>query len=243
MYMTELIIESVPSGAEVQIDGAFIGTTPIIIPIEIGLEAFRTECLSDGGVICSWDVLKTRLEDQTVSRIWWDLTRDERYSISEMAVKNTLFYTATRGRSGKFDCVGGEGDTREIVCIQNSIIRYIKFTSKSFGISDKCYYRRIESSEEFCYVPNESYGLPGHIVSCSTPIDYTGEPFGHSMCAIQTGLDLSKLDSWIVFQYTDFNIKPGDLQMPVDTYVRFKIPDNSTSCNGYGSHTVAEFFI
>jgi hypothetical protein len=238
--MTELTIESVPSGAQVQIDGEIVGTTPLSFHIgEVAeLEEFRAECVHGGSVTCSWDVLKTRLEDQTVSLLWWFLTEAERRSIAEQAIRNTLFHNYRYGRHGKANCEGGEGDVKSIVCVQNGVIRTLKFGKCSAG-GDSCYYRRYTDSEEFCYVPNIQYRLPCNIVSC---IDYEGE-FCHSMCSIQVVNKIDSINNWIVFQYNDVDIKSGNWQMPshkYDLYLKFS-NINRISCGGYSSDIVTRF--
>ena len=236
--MLTLVIDSVPYGAEVAIDGVSYGITPVIATInDEVLAEFRAECLSNESVVCSWDVLKTRLEDLTVSQLWWDLTRDERYSISEMAIGNTLTRIYRWGRSGKPNCGGGEGGRTSIVCLNNAVIRYIKFTSNTFGVVDSCYYSEYMelAHDEFCYVPEQTFGLPGHLVSCY------GTGFGHTMCAVQIEQDLTTLDSWIVFQYGGFDIKPGDWQMPNGMYVTMHTPTTSIKCSGYSSETIVGF--
>jgi len=216
--MAELIIDSVPQGAQVQINGEIVGTTPMALQVdgEVSLAEFRAECFDAGGIGCSWDVMKTRLEDRTVSQLWWDMTEMERRSIAEMAIKNTLFYTLRYGRSGKPDCEGGVGDVMGIVCVQNGSIRALKFGSYSVG-GDSCYYRRSSTSGEFCYVPEIQYGLPCHMVTCTT---YAGvdRGFGHTICSIQVVDKTDSLDNWILFQYADFDIKPGNWQIPADEY-------------------------
>lgn len=235
--MTKLIIESVPSGAEVTFDGKVIGTTPLAYTIDeaAGLAEFRAECLSNENVVCSWGVLKTRLEDLTVSRLWWDLTRDERYAIAEMAVKNVLFYYVKYGRGGKADCAGGEGEYIMIVCVQNAIIRCMKFgstievTDMMTGNNDACYFKRSSSDvNETCY-KQAQYNLPCHNISCHE--HFGGVGFSHAMCGIQIVEGYDSLDNWAVFQYNEFDIKPGDDQMPYNKKLKFHRLI-TTQCNG-----------
>jgi hypothetical protein len=239
--MTELTIESVPSGAQVQIDGEIVGTTPLTYAIGEydDLAEFRDECMSGGNVVCSWNVLKNRLEDQTVSLLWWLLTETERRSISKMAIENTLFYKLNYGRYGKPDCKGGEGDIRAIWCVVNGVIRTIKFGVYLSG-GGSCYYRRYADSEEYCYVPEATYGLPCHIVSCGS---HEPGDFGHSMCSIQVVDRLDSINNWIIFQESDFDIKPGQRQIPTykyDLHIRFR-EMTSFSCGGYSATTIARF--
>lgn len=243
--MTQLIIESVPSGAEVTFDGKVIGTTPLTHTIDeaVGLAEFRDECLSGGNVVCSWDVLKTRLEDLTVSRIWWDLTRDERYSIAEMAIRNTLFYSIFYKRTGKPNCEGGEGELDRASCVNNAIIRCLKFGEFPDTVpywspnADECYYRQQPTSSEHCYVSNTPYKLPCHFVSRISEF-----AIHHALAAIQIENNYGSLDNWIVFQYIDFDIKPGDKQMPYSSRVIFS-KSNGFQCGvSYGTK-LAEFSI
>jgi hypothetical protein len=243
--MAELFIDSVPSGAQVQIDGEIVGTTPMacLIDDEVGLAEFRSECLYGGAVSCDVGTLHARLNNHDVSRFWWFLTESERRSIAEMAIKNTLFYTFRHGRSGKSNCEGGDGDDYGLSCLPNGLIRALKFGSYSVG-GDSCYYSRYgyKTSEEFCYVPETQYGLPCHIVTCATPAG--SEPgFGHSMCSIKVVDATDSIDNWIIFQYSDFDIKPGSWQIPnneYDLYLKFGELTN-VSCRGYSCTTVKRF--
>lgn len=240
--MTQLTINSVPMGAEVKIDGEVAGTTPLTIPIGegISLEEFRAECMSDGVVVCSWYILENRLEDQTVSRLWWDLTQGERHSVAERAVKNTLYYDVRWSCTGLPMCAGAGGDWVNACCVQDTMVRYLKFISKSVQGADSCYHKHHETSDVLCYVPEISYNLPGAWASCATPY---GPGYGHAMCAIQIGTDIMVMDSWVVFQYTNFDIQPGDWQMPTykwdDLYLRMlHLDEILPGCTG---HDATEF--
>lgn len=162
----------------------------------------------------NWSDLKPKLEDGTVGNVWWNISEDDRRTIAELAIKNTLFYVVRHGRSGKTNCEGGEGDVKKIICLQNVLIRCLKFGSDIPSGGDACYYRRSATSEEFCYIPDINYNLPCYAVTCMA---HSGG-FGHGMCAIQVNENIEELDSFIVFQYSSFDIKPGHWQMPVDEY-------------------------
>lgn len=243
--MAELTIESIPSGADVNIDGEAIGTTPITFSIgeSVGLTEFRSQCLSNGKVVSSWNTLKTRLEDQTVSGIWWDLTRDERYSIAEMAIKNTLFYNIFYTRTGKPNCGGGEGELKRATCVNSAIIRCIKFGELPDTVpywsqnADMCYYRKQPVDAEHCYVSNTPYKLPCHYVSMISEF-----AVNHAMAAIQIENNYNSLDSWIVFQHTSFDIKPGHRQMPYKSTVYLSKPNGFQCGVTYGTR-IAEFGI
>jgi len=237
----EILIDGVPIEDLSPIDDTPPAPTPTPPPDDTtDIDIFRAECLSGGAVSCTWSALQVRLINRDIATFWWDLTESERRSIAEMAIKNTLFSIMRYGRAGKENCEGGEGDVGRIVCVQNGIIRTLKFGSYDVG-GDKCYYRKSSTSKEFCYVPETSYGLPCHIVTCATASG-SSDPFGHTMCSIQVVNNTDSLDNWIVFQYSDFDIKPGHWQMPSrdDIWVVFS---NLThvSCGGYGYKDVARF--
>lgn len=228
--MAEITFIVDPGADDILIDGVSLND----------IDAFRDECLTGGAVSCDWDTLHARLINHDISRFWWFLTEAERRSIAEIAIKNTLFYTLYYGRSGKPNCEGGEGDVAEIVCMQNALIRYLKFGSDSPPSGSDCYYRRNSDSDEFCYVPDIKYNLPCNIVLCA------GYDFGHSMCAIQVVDSFDSLDNWIVFQYSSFDIKPGNPQMPnndfSDLFVKMEVI-TTMRCSGYRANEVARWDI
>lgn len=229
--MPEITFITVPKADDIIIDGVSLND----------IDAFRAECLTGGAVSCDWTTLHTRLNNRDVSRFWWFLTESERRSIAEMAIKNTLFYTFRYGRAGKSNCEGGEGDKYGIVCLQNGLIRALKFGSYSVG-GDSCYYRRYSTSKEFCYVPEIQYGLPCQIVTCAT---YAGadQGFGHTMCSIKVVDATDSIGNWTIFQYSDFDIKLGSWQIPnneYDLYIKFGELTN-VSCRGYSCTTIKRF--
>ena len=213
--MPEITIVAM-NGAEIKVDGVTIGDTPVEPPTPQSLEAFRLECLSNGRVSCSWSVLRTRLEDQTVSKLWWDLTRDERYNIGKEAVDGTKLNRDLRFTCpGLPNCAGAGGDWKNAACVHDGIIRYLQLVSKDVVGADSCYYKYLETSEAKCWFPKVSYNLPGALVACATPY---GPGYGHTMCALQIDKDISKLDNWVIFQYSEYDIKPGTWQIPTHTW-------------------------
>ena len=160
--------------------------------------------------ITNFDALKPYLVSGYIGENWWEFTEDNRRTIAETAITNILFYYISQGRSGDADCAGGTGDKHTIVCLQNANIRILKFGTGVPG-GDNCYYDDIDGNEH-CYVPDEKFNLPCYYVVC------VGQNWGHSMCAIKVNEDIDDLDSWIIFQYNAFDIKPGNWQIPINTH-------------------------
>lgn len=196
--------------------------------------------MENENVVCDWNALNCWLNSHIVSDIWWDLTTNERYTIAEMAIKNTFYYPISNYRQGQPGCAGGVGDWNAAPCVPNSIIRYRKF---GHGFENEklgaCYWRRSSSYDENCYIPDTTYNLPVHIVSVNNPY--------HSMCAIHIDPGIDSLCSWVIFQYgaNEFDVQPGHLHMPFGCTVRIRVPlELIPSCAGY-SHgdPVATFYL
>lgn len=238
--MSLLTIDSVPSGARVEFDGEFVGLTPVSIstPSKNLLE-FRETCMDGDQISCGWEVLEVWLEDHRVSGFWWEMTTPERRSVAIKAIKNTLYEFCDRWSDGAPGCGGDYGNWRLGECSHNAAIRYVKFCSPvglgpCTGTSvDECYYKGIADTPT-CYRPDTWYDLCAHWVTCGS-VDS-----GHFMASIQVDPDVTSLDSWIVFQYRDVDIKPGSLQMPFGTSVRFLVVSR-LGCRGSAGSRVATF--
>ena len=246
--MTMINIISDPSGADVRIDGALIGVTPITCEIsKMDLIGFRKECLTGETVSCAWDVLETRLEDHTVSRLWWDLTRAERYSITRMAAARTVPRDARYNSSGLQNCGGATSEWINAACIHDAMIKYMKFVGGNVPGADKCYYKiKYEIDKPQCYVPDRSYNLPGAMASYAAPAGDRPKGYGHGMFAILIDRDMTKVDNWVIFQYRDFDIKPGNWQMPEGPWENMKLRIYELErilpgCNGSDGTVLAEW--
>lgn len=179
--------------------------------VDVELDLFKVIDITD------FDALKPYLVNGYIGEHWWDFTEAERRRIAETAIKNTLFNGFWWGRSGASDCGGSTGDKYRIVCAQNAVIRLLKFGTGVPG-DDDCYYYD-KSGNEHCYVPAERFNLPCYQVRV-----LAGErSWGHAMCAIKVNKNIDDLNSWVFFQYATFDIKPGDWQIPTDTYDWVKI--------------------
>lgn len=201
------------------------------------IDEFKIECLSNGVVSCDWATLEARLNNHDVSMFWWFLEETERRSIAEMAIKNILFFTISSARSGNPDCEGGIGEWKLAQCVTNTIVRYQKFKyipSESVG---SCYWKHPTTGEEKCIYQTDTYNLPCNIVGCYTDDD----EWGHGMCAVQVVRGTDSLDNWIVFNYSDFDIKPGNWQMPNNSTVSMMVPAYF-SCRGYSFWSCAAEF-
>lgn len=234
VLMSSVTINSVPSGAEVMVDGVSVGTTPVSIDVvSVDLQEFRATCLTEEEVSCEWDVLKVWLEDHRISEVWWDMTTTERRSVAVNAIQNTC-YTICDYWSLGFDCCGGSDDVRySAVCYHNMMIRYLKFQSEDDIVPyevgpDSCYWDNDVLGEWACFHPSSCYKLPGHYIS---RLSYGGD-IGHAMASIQVDEDMTSLDSWIIFQYQDIDIKSGCFHIPSGSDIRILKLD-SLGCNMY----------
>ena len=213
--MAEITFIVDPGADNILIDGVSVNA----------IDAFRDECLSSGAVSCGWDTLHTRLINHDVSRFWWFLTESDRRSIAEMVIRNVLFFNIKNRRIGTSNCGGGTGTWEDAVCTDDALIRYFKFTSTSvvtrddIGI-DESYWKHPITDNEHCYVPDNCLGLPGHTIQCA----HFATGFFHAMCGIHVRQTTDDLNSWVIFQYTDIDIKPGDWQMPKGSTVRVYTP-------------------
>lgn len=219
--MSPVTIESVPSGADVSIDGVSVGTTPISVDIvSDDLYEFRDTCLTDEQVSCGWSTLETWLEDQRVSGFWWEMTTPERRSVAMKAIENTLLIKTRSWSLGMEDCGGSDDVPYPAVCYQNMIIRYLKFQSEDDIVpydvgADSCYWYDHVSSSWNCFHPSVCYRLPGHYI-----LRVPDGDAGHAMASVQVDPDMSSLDSWIIFQYYEVDIKPGDWHLAIGSDVR-----------------------
>ena len=199
-------------------------TTPIcyfsiIEPDDVS--EFRESCITDGKVSCDWSVLESWLNSSIVSDIWWGLTRDERYSIAEKSVYNTLYGRIDYYSFGEDACTGSDGDWLSAACAANGMIKYLKFASPIFEYQDECtfescYWKWDDVDIEHCYKHELYYDLPCAIVQAKPIPDSNGH--SHIMCAIQIEEDVSKLDSWVIFQWTAFDIQPGEGQLDCGSF-------------------------
>lgn len=227
-----LHIDSIPTGAEIKIDGEYAGTAPFDVTIIDPIDDFRDECLSNGEVVCGWNILEARLNDHTVSTLWWELTEKERRSISKTTIENTINKVIRYYRKG----IDGEWKTLASPCTYNSIIRFQKFGTP-IGWDD-CYWKySLTSPDVFCYVPEHHFGLP--CVHVNT--------YDHVMCGIQVVPSIESLDNWIVFQYSSIDIKPGHFQMPTGKHVLIQDPFPYAAplfnCIGFDSNIITDFYI
>ena len=226
--MAEITFIADPGADDILIDGISLND----------IDAFRAECLTNGAVSCDWDTLHTRLIGHDVSRFWWFLTRDERYSITVMAIENTDPYPhqVLCWRAGKLNCEGGEGDIAHAECLANALIRYVKFGSTTglkskYNSPDQCYWSVAEGWEEHCYDDGASYELP---------VAYVSRLDGHFITAVQIDTDVHSLDNWVMFQYGTIDIQPGTWHAPSGCDLEF-LALSVFNCNQCGGNPITRF--
>lgn len=184
--------------------------TPSPTP-QADINQFRNKCISNNKVKCSWSTIRSWLIDRRVASIWWLLNQTERKSIAEIAVKNTLYYMTWYGKDGKDNCEGPTSISYDIVCLHNAIIRTQIFGTPVPG-SKKCYY--LDNLDKYqCYYTPNYYGLPAHDVELRV---YKENQWAHAVCGIQINKNMNDINSWVLFQYGNWDIKRGNWQFPGD---------------------------
>lgn len=220
--MVAITFASEPSGAELEIEGESCGQMPVEIETSVGLAEFREECVAGGVVSCEWDMLKVRLEDPTVSNIWWDLTFDERYSIAYMAASNVFnfmvkYFKRVPGCGfGSFEHIGE--------CSSNTTVRFCMFDHLIGCLPESgcCFWKRDNSDVWHNYTDLKSYNLPCYFAASAT----------HVMAAIGLNQPITTLQDLFIFQYNEIDIQPGCLQLPYGGSLTIQYP-TEVSCTGY----------
>jgi len=213
------------------------GLITVLPPADVELARFRAECMPSGLVICSPARIVEYAESKLLSRIWWHLTRDERFAVSTVLIDLIPQYFDHVCYEGIPGCVGcGTGRLETGWCVNNAIMRWAVFSgSPLFPSLASCYYKRKTDAEWNCFLYAAPYNLPCYLVSMDNP--------RHSIAGLQIGDDVREFSSWRFFQYDNNDIKPGDWQMKYDCNVEIHIPDH-IECGGYWTVLrIVEFYI
>lgn len=212
--MSPVTIESTPVGAEVVIDGEYVGITPVSVQtIGDDLMEFRSVCMSGDQVSCGWDVIRPWLEDRSISGFWNDLAVAERKSIAIKAIENKLSFSIGSYREGNPNCEGGFGEWRRAVCDSNALIRVVTFGHplgvdgvRSWYWKRNTEYTHVPGGDvEHCYYQPTWYGLPTYYAT-----DFVQNEWYHSIAAIHIGDSMSSIDDFVIFQFSLCDIKPSE---------------------------------
>lgn len=242
-------ILSNPEGATIYIDGKEIGIAPVSFRVEGSFDYFVATCLNAGRVSCDKKTMFGFLKTKDVARWWWDFTDEQRKTLAVWIIDEFAADTINYIRSGKPDCKGGEGEWKEAICLHNTMHRYVRLGDPAHltNYLDYCYWSQ-DKQVEYCFLESPltippygifkgCYGLPVH------PAAVRGKHWGHSIVALQIKRDIKNFNSWRFFQYDDFQIKPGNWQMPCgvaayDTMVKVERITAIDECGCGYYHTV-----
>lgn len=194
------------------------------------------KCFSDGALTCDRDTIYQLLIDKHVSRQWWSLTKEQRFTLGTYIIRNFLPYRqVTQLGQGDSNCEGTNIGWYYGSCVSNAILRYAIMNHKTpVGDLSQCYFKETEVK---CFT-DESYWLPCFVVG----VDGVNHKFGHEICGLQIGEDINDFHSWVFFQYNNSNIKPGSWQMPKDSEVMIEELEN-VGCRWLKHKVIAEWYI
>lgn len=221
MFITKqkLVISSVPTGATVFLDNKLIGTTPLEVVIAPeGFDDFMALCFHNSSVICSKDFLHPYLTNKSVARYWPYLSKEQRISLGTFIISKFATFQIPEIGDGDHNCKGNVTNWRRAYCLAHALIRFSRMNfAEPYPELGMCYYNDIHGNI-YCYIDVagvEAYHLPCQLVS----IVGIGHLYGHGICGLQVGEDETEFSSWLFFQYTEIDIKPGSWQMPYDSRI------------------------
>lgn len=214
-------------------------SVPIDAMVYIDSKGFKAECFNGSTLSCSEDAVHQHLIKKSVSREWWDLTVAQRKDLGKYIIRDFVpFYQLSSCGAGDPNCAGGTISWRSISCVGNAIIRYTRMHSTHLYSKLKNIYYKYNGETKCLYAfYDDCFWLPCYTVG----VDKVG--FGHEICALQIGEDITDFDSWVFFQYGDDDIKPGNRQMPYGVDVTIEDIYNLDSCHGLGANTIAGWHI
>jgi len=178
---------------------------------------------NDGNVKITPEEMNTYGENKTISRIWWNLTKEERIKIAiklhdyfkiNILEDGHVYYYC----EGNLNCEGLPYSIYECInestCVNNTKARYLKFNGLEVDgtPSSKCYYKGNNLSKLYCFYVSDdkTYHLPCYYAIVTGII-------GHAICALLIDKDYKDINNWFFFQYNDSDIKIGDWQIPIET--------------------------
>jgi len=206
------------------------------------LQDIRNICISSDTIICDYDTLSDFSKKGDLLDVWWLLNKTERKNISISLIQGANNEYSIGGivpqicNDGLPLCAGINpvncGGTE---CGTNAGLRYVLFNEfDNVGI-DTCYFIGFDNTTRCFYISFENkIKLPCNYVS----VDASETLFGHKICAIQIGEDVTDITNWLFFQYNESNIVLGTWQIPYGTYIT--ILDRYTSFVGTLCHGVSD---
>lgn len=163
-------------------------------------------CFEGNQLICNEDIIHQLLISKNVAADWWKLTEEQRRVLGDYIIrKYASGYIKKYGEKRN-----EEIEWKRAVCMQHAMVRYCKlnFREPIYDLS-KCYFLNSKNEVECFYKPpEECFWLPCYITNV------VGSAFAHTISALQINKNFKNFDSWVFFQYSNSNIKPGNWQMP-----------------------------
>ena len=198
----------------------------------------------------NWTDTQTFLASGITGSLWWHLSEKYRRLIANMAISDHLPGTIRSFSDDNGATWGGAAG----VCVANAYVHLMKFGAPTAGAmrdhwSNFYWKLRSWSTTTHPYVTDDNYWLPVYWAGAGGW--YFGHYIAHAMAAIQVRKGFASHEDWIVFQYSNTNIRCGDWQLPSDNSnvsfypVRLSINHDHKYCGsavtqGYGPFDMCE---
>jgi len=174
---------------------------------------------------CSKEELYSLLINRYVSNKWWLLDDDTR---KQLALKIIKWWSVPLGKIVREKHqVGEKWWEGNPMCAGNAAIRYAIFADSSIARPNE-YYQYYYSNEWRELVNEQCFYLP---VALGRVYKGTINSMGvstysscHAIAALQVNPNLKQFNSWVFFQYTNPDIRPGDWQIPIHGKVSLTTP-------------------
>jgi hypothetical protein len=188
------------------------------------IEPEPDKCLNVGAILEKYHIP----DEYSLHLVWWNMTKKERIRATGCIVDRANLGNIKKIRRSPVE------EWESAMCLSNAIVRWARFGDpKRYYNQDSwdkygnrvcnlntCEYRT--GKGDFLVIPPKTYHLPCYVVN-ATGERPNGKFYGHTVNAIQVGKNITDLNSWYFFQYSDNPIIPWGEPSQIPPFTKIEI--------------------